>query len=75
MFSGGAARGEHSMKKNLNSSRPDVPPVHTTRSGGRYVRAIDMIRSQAGRRELSLQLKSQPKRSLKGSAGESKPKS
>ena len=72
MFSG-AARGEHFMKKNLKSARPDVPPVYTTRSGSRYVRAIDVIRSQAGRRELSLQLKSQPKRSLKD-AGLSKAK-
>jgi hypothetical protein len=59
------------MKKNLQSARPDVPQVYTTRSGSRYVRAIDVIRSQAGRRELSLQLKSQ--RSLKD-AGLSKAK-
>jgi hypothetical protein len=56
------------MKKNLKAGRPDVPPVYTTRSGSRYVRAIDVIRSQAGRRELSLQLQSQPKHSLKGAA-------
>lgn len=64
-FGGGMVRGEYVMKKNLKASRPEVPPVFTTRSGSRYVRAIDVIRSVAGRRELSLQLKSQPKRSLK----------
>lgn len=59
---GGAARGEHLMKKNLKSSQSDVP-VYTSRSGSRYVRAIDVIRSKAGRRELSLQLQNQPKNS------------
>lgn len=65
VFTGGMARGEHVMSKNLKASRPEGPPVYTTRSGSRYVRAIDVIRSVAGRRELSLQLKNQPKRSLK----------
>ncbi|MEA2204397.1 MAG: hypothetical protein QOE77_1173 [Blastocatellia bacterium] len=63
---GGAARGEYIMKKNIKSDRPTVPTVYTTRSGSRFVRAIDVIRSEAGRRELSLQLKNQPKSSLKG---------
>jgi len=59
-MSGHGARGEHLMKKSLKSSQSDVP-VYTTRSGSRYVRAIDVIRSKAGRRELSLQLKNQRK--------------
>jgi hypothetical protein len=66
VFGGGVARGEYVMKKNLKASRPDVPHIYTTRSGSRYVRAIDVIRSANGRRELSLQLKNQPKSSLKG---------
>lgn len=70
----GTARGENAMKKNLKLARPDVPQVHTTRSGSRFVRAIDVIRSQAGRKELSLQLKS-AKRSLKSDAGSLKTKS
>ncbi len=51
------------MRKNLKASRPDVPTVFTTRSGSRFVRSIDVIRSKAGRRELSLQLQNQPKNS------------
>lgn len=65
VFSSGAVHGEYVMKKDLKAARPEVPPVYTTRSGSRYVRAIDVIRSVAGRKELSLQLKSQPKDSLK----------
>jgi hypothetical protein len=61
LFGGGIARGENLMRKNLKASRPDVPPVYTTRSGSRFVRSIDVIRSKAGRRELSLQLQNQPK--------------
>ncbi len=62
IFSGGAARGEYIMKKNLKvNTLQDVPPVYTTRSGSRYVRSIDVLRSKAGRRELSLQLQNQPK--------------
>lgn len=59
-LSGGSARGEQVMKKNLKSLQSDVP-VYTTRSGSRYVRSIDVIRSKAGRKELSLQLQNKPK--------------
>ncbi len=71
-FGGGMARGEHTMRKNLKASRLEGPQVYTTRSGSRYVRAIDVIRSAAGRRELSLQLKNQPKYTLKQGRASSK---
>lgn len=57
------SRGEQYMRKTLKTSRLTVAPVYTTRSGSRYVRSIDVIRSDAGRRELFLQLKNQPKNS------------
>ena len=79
VFGGGTAGGEYLMRKDLKESRPDVPRVYTTRSGSRYVRAIDVIRSKAGRRELTLQLENQPKssrsRSLKAARLASKAKS
>jgi hypothetical protein len=37
-------------------ARPAFPHVYTTRSGSRYVRSIEVIRSQAGRQELDRQL-------------------
>jgi hypothetical protein len=56
------ARGEQVMSKiSSKAIRPAFPRVRTTRSGSRYVRSIDMIRSQAGRKEIDLQLKSQPR--------------
>jgi hypothetical protein len=59
-FGSGVARGENAMKKSLKSSQPDVP-VYTSRRGSRYVRSVDIIRSKAGRKELSLQLQNKPK--------------
>ncbi len=61
VLTGNVANGEGIMSKNINRSRPAVPPVHTTRSGSRYVRSIDVIRSVAGRRELNRQLQNVPK--------------
>jgi hypothetical protein len=46
------------MSSNPKRSRTSVPHVHTTKSGSRFVRSIDVIRSDAGRREISLQMKS-----------------
>ncbi len=63
VLSGSVVRGDTSMRKNLKALQQDVPPIFTTRSGSRFVRSIDVIRSKAGRREISLQLKNQPKNS------------
>lgn len=61
-FTGSPARGEHVMSKSsTKASRPAFPRIYTTRSGSRYTRSIDVIRSQAGRREIDLQLKNQPR--------------
>lgn len=60
VLTGNAAHGEGTMSKNFKRSRPDVPPVFTTRSGSRYVRSIDVIRSIAGRKELDRQLQNTP---------------
>lgn len=61
VLTGSVAHGEGTMSKNFKRSRPDVPPVFTTRSGSRYVRSIDVIRSVAGRKELDRQLQNTPK--------------
>lgn len=63
VFTGSTARGEHVMSKASSKAiRPAFPRIRTTRSGSRYVRSIDIIRSQAGRKEIDLQLKSQPEK-------------
>jgi len=65
VFSGGAARGEHVMSKASSKAiRPAFPRIRTTRSGSRYVRSIDVIRSKAGRKEIDLQLKNQPREKI-----------
>lgn len=58
---GSVVRGEDTMSKNVNRTRLAVPPVFTTRNGSRYVRPIDVIRSIAGRKELTRQLENAPK--------------
>lgn len=57
-FSGHGVSGARTMSNNSKRSRPAVPRVYTTRSGSRYVRSIDVIRSEAGRKEISLQMES-----------------
>ena len=57
VFFGNIATGERFMSNNKKRIRHTVPPVYTTRSGSRYVRSIDVIRSEAGRNEISLQLR------------------
>jgi hypothetical protein len=57
VFSGNIATGEKIMGSNNKRIRHTVPPVYTTRSGSRYVRSIDVIRSEAGRNEISLQMR------------------
>jgi len=65
VFTGSSARGDQIMSKsNSKVIRPAFPRIQTTRSGSRYVRSIDMIRSQAGRKEIDLQLKNQPREKL-----------
>jgi len=51
-------------KANSKAVRPAFPRIRTTRSGSRYVRSIDIIRSKAGRREIDLQLKYQPREKI-----------
>jgi hypothetical protein len=60
VLTGSVSHGEGTMSKNFKRSRPSVPPVFTTRSGSRYVRSIDVIRSIAGRKELDRQLQNTP---------------
>jgi len=61
VLTGNVSHGEGMMSKNLKRSRPEVPPVHTARSGSRFVRSIDVLRSIAGRKELTRQLENAPK--------------
>ena len=64
-LSGSPARGEQVMSKSSSKAiRPAFPRIRTTRSGSRYVRSIDVIRSQAGRTEIDLQLKNQPREKI-----------
>jgi hypothetical protein len=44
------------MSSNAKRSRPAVPRVYTSRNGSRYVHSIDVIRSEAGRKEIGLQM-------------------
>ncbi len=62
-------------KSNSKVIRPAFPRIQTTRSGSRYVRSIDMIRSQAGRKEIDLQLKNQPREKLSLPSDPNPPKS
>lgn len=68
-FSGTAIRGDRTMNNNPKRSRPAVPRVYTTRSGSRYVRSIDVIRSEAGRKEITLQMKSKDEKRPSSSDG------
>ena len=61
-FAGNIAWEGKNMSSNAKRSRPAVPQVYTTRSGSRYVHSIDVIRSDAGRKEISLQMQNGTKR-------------
>ncbi len=75
IFTGSPTRGEPVMSKPSSKAiRPAFPRIRTTRSGSRYVRSIDMIRSQAGRKEIDLQLKNQPREKVSLPSDPSPPK-
>lgn len=75
VFTGSTARGEHVMSKSSSKViRPAFPLVRTTRSGSRYVRSIDVIRSKAGRREIDRQLESQPREKISHPSDPNPPK-
>ena len=75
VFTGNVVHGEGTMSKNLSRSRPTVPPVYTTRSGSRYVRSIDVIRSVAGRKELDRQVRNAPSNGVESKATKTADKS
>ena len=67
-LTGNPAQGEHVMSKTSSKAeRPAFPRIQTTRSGSRFVRSIDVIRSVAGRKELDLQLQRQPRENARPS--------
>ena len=75
-FSGNVVRGDRFMSSDAKRSRPAVPRVYTTRNGSRYVRSIDVIRSEAGRKEITLQMQSKAKaKSASGDKTENSQKS
>ena len=39
---------------NGNNNGFDTPPVHSTETGGQYVRPIDILRSERGREQIRL---------------------
>lgn len=73
-LTGNVGYGEVIMSKNINRTRPTVAPVLTTRSGSRYVRAIDVIRSVAGRREIAGQLQTKRSDSKVSTVTETRPR-
>lgn len=68
VFTGSPAHGEHVMSKASSKAiRPAFPRIQTTRSGSRFVRSIDVIRSVAGRKEIDLQLQNQSRENTRPS--------